>query len=80
MNSDAQIIIDDTLCTQPELCRKCLQVCQPCVLNLTFTDEDYHDPQNWMVIPAFPQLCLGPKCGQCIDVCPENAINIKFKL
>jgi len=78
MNSKIKITIDEGICAQPEECRKCLQVCQPCVLNLTFTDKNYHNPQHWKVISAFPQLCLGAECQKCIEVCPANAIQITF--
>lgn len=78
MPSKVKITIDKDLCAHPKECRKCLQVCPPCVLNLTFTDGNYHNPKNWTIIPAFPQLCLGPVCGECSQVCPTNAINIIF--
>ncbi|TFF98410.1 MAG: hypothetical protein EU541_06875 [Promethearchaeota archaeon] len=79
MKSKPKINIDENRCSQPDKCRKCLQVCQPCVLNLTFIDEDYHKPKNWKIIPAFPQLCLGPECGKCEEVCPKGAIGIEYK-
>lgn len=73
-----KISINNKKCSQPELCLKCLQVCQPCVLNITFTDKDYHQPQNWIIDPVFPQLCLGKECRKCIEICPMSSIAIKF--
>ena len=78
--SKAKIKIDYSKCQQPENCRKCLQVCQPAVFNLTFKDKDFYDPKNWRVIPVFPQLCLNSEyCNSCIEMCPKNAISIKIK-
>ena len=75
-----KIRIDYSKCQQPDDCGKCLQVCQPAVFSLIFTDKDYHDPKNWKVVPMFPMLCvLDDKCNFCVNVCPESAISIKRK-
>lgn len=73
-----KIEINYELCTNPEDCRKCVQVCPPSVLNITFTDEDFHEPKNWIIDPAFPQLCEGNNCSRCINICPLKAISISF--
>jgi len=70
-----RIKIDYFKCRDPENCRKCLAVCTPGVLNLTFRDEDYHDPKDWIILPVFYQLC--DFCKKCVEICPEKAITIK---
>lgn len=73
----ANINIDYLKCTSPEDCRKCLGTCQPVVLALTFSDEDYHNPKDWKILPAFPSLCMF--CNFCVEECPEKAISILIK-
>ncbi|TFG04082.1 MAG: hypothetical protein EU539_11575 [Promethearchaeota archaeon] len=69
-----KIKIDYSSCTQPEECRKCLNICEPAVFNLVFLDKEYHDPKIWRVIPVFTQLCTA--CNSCIEICPSNAITL----
>jgi NAD-dependent dihydropyrimidine dehydrogenase PreA subunit len=72
-----KIKVDYSKCTNPEDCKICLGLCQPAVLILTFTDKDYHNPKNWIIVPIFPGLCIG--CNLCVDQCPEQAISVKIK-
>ena len=72
-----KINIDYTKCLTPENCRMCLNVCQPVVLVLTFTDKDFYDPKDWKIVPIFPSLCIN--CNLCVDKCPEKAISIFLK-
>lgn len=72
-----KIKIDYSKCIAPENCRTCINICQPVVFVLTFTDEDYHDPKNWKIVPIFPILCIG--CNLCVENCPEKAINVLIK-
>ncbi|TFF90125.1 MAG: hypothetical protein EU548_04595 [Promethearchaeota archaeon] len=69
-----KIEIDYELCRDPRDCRKCLGICPPGVFNLIFTDEDYHDPQDWKVVPVFTHLCT--QCNECVEKCPKKAIVI----
>ncbi|GAG75338.1 unnamed protein product [marine sediment metagenome] len=77
MGKRLKIIIDHAKCIAPEDCRLCLNLCQPAVLILTFTDKDYHDPKNWKIEPVFPRLCIN--CNLCIEGCPEKAISLRLK-
>lgn len=70
-----KIKIDYSKCTQPEECRKCLNVCEPAVFNLVFLDKEYTDPKIWKVVPVFTQLCNG--CNLCVEICPKKAIFVK---
>ena len=72
--SKTKISIDYKKCTTPEECRKCVGVCQPVVLSLTFTDKDFHTPKDWKIVPIFPRLCI--HCMLCVEICPEQAINV----
>ena len=69
-----KIDIDYSKCVSPENCRVCINVCQPVVLTLTFTDNDFYDPKDWKIVPIFPSLCIN--CNLCVDNCPEKAISI----
>ena len=71
---NTEILINYSKCIAPQDCRKCLEICQPAVLVLTFVDNDFHAPENWRIVPAFPKLCI--KCDECTLICPENAITI----
>ena len=64
----------------PRDCAKCLNVCDPCVFlrheDLKFKEENVYDPQHWKITAIWPSVCT--RCFKCIDVCPENAISIKW--
>ncbi|MFX1337242.1 MAG: ATP-binding protein [Promethearchaeota archaeon] len=72
-----KIKVDYSKCTAPEECKQCLDVCQPAVLILTFTDKDFYDPKDWKIFPVFPGLCIG--CNLCVEKCPKNAISVNAK-
>ncbi len=73
----AKFKIDLKKCGDARDCRICVGLCPERVLILTFTDKDYHNPQNWIIKDAFPQLCDNGKCNLCVEKCPKNAITIK---
>ena len=72
----AKIQIDHEKCGDPRDCRICVGICPPGVLNLIFIDKDYHDPQEWRIVDAFPHLCLKEECNLCVEKCPNRAIRI----
>jgi len=79
-----KITVDNTKCTVPFLCKKCLQICPECVfyVNRDITKEkklEEMDPRidgNYVMGAARRDKCTG--CNLCIEVCPVNAIKIEI--
>ena len=63
----------------PRECGRCLRACGPAVFLLHETlgavEEDPCDPKKWRVTAMWPTLCS--RCGECVTVCPRNAITVK---
>jgi NAD-dependent dihydropyrimidine dehydrogenase PreA subunit len=78
-----KIIIDYTKCgdgvgVDPRECTKCLKICEPALFLLHETmdvEDDPYDPQLWRITALYPSLCT--KCMKCVEVCPEQAIQVK---
>ena len=66
----------------PRNCGLCLRTCDPAVFIMHETigtekqQEDPHDPQDWRITPIWGSLCSG--CFKCVEICPEQAISIKW--
>ncbi|MHA1308417.1 MAG: 4Fe-4S binding protein [Candidatus Heimdallarchaeota archaeon] len=83
MGRKTKIIIDYTKCgdgvgVDPRDCVKCLQICEPALFLMHETlgvEDDPYDPQLWRVTALYPSLCT--KCMKCVEVCPEQAIQVK---
>ena len=83
MARKTRIIIDYTKCgdgvgIDPRECTKCLKICEPALFLLHETlgvEDDPYDPQLWRVTALYPSLCT--KCMKCVEVCPEQAIQVK---
>jgi len=69
------IIVDYAKCGDPRKCKKCLQVCPPALFMMYSPDYESNDPSEWRVDVAFTDLCT--RCGDCVTVCPNNAIILK---
>ncbi len=77
-----KIKIDNTKCTVPFWCKKCLQTCPQVVFQvyckevLKFKETDPREPGKYEVLPVRRDKCI--MCNKCTDVCPENAITITY--
>lgn len=69
----------DGVGVDPRECGLCLRVCAPAVFLLHQTigaqEEDPYDPRKWRVTPMWPSLCT--RCGECVALCPQQAITVK---
>ncbi|TFG31173.1 hypothetical protein EU527_13140 [Candidatus Thorarchaeota archaeon] len=70
-----KIIVDYSKCTDPQSCKKCLQICPPAIFILYPPDYNSNEPIEWRVDVAFTDLCT--RCNQCVEICPLGAITIK---
>ncbi len=80
-----KIIIDYEKCGEygkidPRDCVKCLRACDPAVFllhkKLGIKEEDPQDPQHWRITAVWLSICT--RCFKCIEICPEQAIEIKW--
>ncbi|NWF95207.1 MAG: 4Fe-4S binding protein [Candidatus Thorarchaeota archaeon] len=70
-----RILVDHAICGDPRACKKCLQVCPSALFMMYSPDYVSEDPTEWRVDVAFTDLCT--RCGDCVTVCPKNAIHLK---
>ena len=84
MGRKTKITIDYSKCgdgigVDPRECAKCLKICPPAIFLLHETigaeEVNVFDPQIWRITPLYPSLCT--KCMKCVEVCPEEAIEVK---
>ncbi|MBD3158992.1 MAG: 4Fe-4S ferredoxin [Candidatus Lokiarchaeota archaeon] len=68
------IVVNYDKCGDPRECKKCLQICAPALFLLYSTDDESDDPDVWRVDVAFTDLCT--RCGDCVEVCPKEAITL----
>lgn len=75
----AQIGIDYTLCIDPLVCRKCLSVC-PSVVFVCGPTKIWKgretETNEYRIVGRYFDKCSG--CGDCVKVCPNNAIQLEF--
>jgi NADH-quinone oxidoreductase subunit I len=76
----ATITIDDEKCKDPLSCRKCLVICPMHVLglgtNVPTRKFQETDPEHFIVRGVRLEKCTG--CMDCVEVCPQNAIQVSF--
>lgn len=78
----ATITIDYARCIIPFECKRCLFVCPSTVLSVDavkvekFKETDPKEPGAYMLLPLYRDRCIG--CMECVRVCPEDAIKVKF--
>ena len=74
------IQIDDSKCTTPFDCKKCLRACAPAVLrvfpmkNERGKETDKEEPGAYRLEPLYMDRCTG--CMDCVKVCPVDAITV----
>jgi len=72
-----RILIDETRCINPDLCRQCMRSCSPKVfaiaprLEASLTTE----ARPAIIWVSNPDRCT--LCRRCVDACPGRAIRIK---
>ncbi|HZK85248.1 MAG TPA: 4Fe-4S dicluster domain-containing protein [Desulfosporosinus sp.] len=75
----AQIGIDYTLCKDPLVCRQCLSVC-PSVVFVCGPTKKWKgretETSEYRIVGRYFDKCSG--CGDCVKVCPTDAIHIEF--
>jgi len=75
-----KINIDDTKCTTPFDCKKCLQICPQGVFwvipvkVVKFQETDQKEPGAWKLTVQYRAMCAD--CELCVEVCPVDAITI----
>ncbi|TAK29471.1 MAG: 4Fe-4S dicluster domain-containing protein [Chloroflexota bacterium] len=75
-----QITVDQSKCTTPMTCRKCLEICPQAVFMVKvvkivkYVETDIHEPSAYRVRPLFRDKCV--VCDDCLAVCPVGAITI----
>lgn len=75
-----KIEIDESKCTTPFDCKKCLEVCPQAVFQVRvvkverFKETDPKEPGAYKLVPFYIDKCTG--CKDCVEVCPEDAIKV----
>ena len=72
------ILVDDTRCTNPMSCYKCIQVCPTHVLGMAVETppQKFKEtaPEDYKLRGVRFQKCT--VCGDCVRVCPQQAIQV----
>tara|TARA_Y100000310_G_scaffold26762_1_gene25520 strand:+ start:165 stop:422 length:258 start_codon:yes stop_codon:yes gene_type:complete len=78
----AVIDIDRARCTIPFACKKCLRGCLQSVFSVSAIkvergrETNPEEPGTYALHAPHRDKCTG--CNDCIELCPEDAITIKF--
>ncbi len=78
-----RIEIDDTKCTVPFWCKKCLEICPHLVFwvdskrDERLKETDPREPDMYRLLAVRRDKCS--LCNKCVEVCPEGAITITYE-
>jgi len=78
----AEIIIDYSKCLVPFYCKKCILACPQAVFQVRpvklvkFKETDPQEPGSFKLTADYVDKCV--ICNRCVEVCPENALQIKY--
>lgn len=78
-----KIEIDDTKCTVPFWCKKCLEICPHLVFwvesrrDERLKETDPREPGMYRLLAVRRDKCF--LCNKCVEVCPEGAITITYE-
>jgi len=76
------IKIDRSRCQTPFACKRCLQVCPTAVFGVYETkmvrmeETDPLEPGTYRLAVIYRDKCSA--CGQCVEVCPEDALTVSM--
>ncbi|MBN2014442.1 MAG: 4Fe-4S binding protein [Candidatus Altiarchaeota archaeon] len=73
-----RITIDKNKCKNPDECKKCLKACPAGVFMLLPTGKHQKmlsEPPKHTIKTHFTEMCS--LCMVCVEVCPNNAIQIR---
>jgi len=76
----ATITVDDEKCNAPLSCRKCILICPMHALGLgtSVAPRKFEEmaPKDFILRGVRLEKCTG--CMECVEVCPQNAIEVSF--
>lgn len=77
-----EIAIDKEKCGDPTVCLKCIRTCPYSVLAYRPQElpEPPNPPEKWVVVSTCRVMCPYPSCKMCIEVCPNDALNISIPI
>lgn len=75
-----RIDIDRDRCTTPFACKRCILACPTAVFQVgvvkmvRLLPTDKHEAGSFRLSAPYRDKCTG--CNICVDVCPEDALNV----
>jgi ferredoxin len=75
----AEIRIDESRCTSPRECRRCLEVCPEGVFMIfpRRPREPGIAANDWVIMATHVTQCTG--CSECAASCPQAAISVCYQ-
>jgi len=72
-----KVKIDYNKCSDPLSCKACIRACPYgvlCIAPIKDPKDPGKKPVGYKIVPLYEPLCNS--CGKCVEVCPQNAINV----